>query len=149
MKNVVASLVMVLLCIATYGQTTIENCKGNTQKRVDLLEKAAVFNAIGVNLNKYDWSDPTVNCHINSTILNLKKGKTLNVLGSVGMGLSGGMLVNGSLSQYKGAKNGFIAGGLILLGGSIYSFVRAKQKKKKSNRHLNQVMNYYQRNNLL
>ncbi len=135
------------ITVISFAQT-IETCNGDKTKRTDLLTKTAVFQQIGINLNKYDWKTPDVNCHINETISNLGKRNLYNYLG--GGGIGGGIsfiALGATQSSYSGLTGNSGAGsyilGAALVGGGIYALIQASKKKKKHNYHLNQVSEHY------
>jgi len=124
----------------------VEMCNGDKSQRLDLMSKSVVFNQVGININKYDWSNPEVNCHINETILNLKSRNNYNYLAGTGIGVGLGMIAGGGMSlgsRYLDGGGGLVAGGAIITGASIYLLTLAAKKKKKHNYHLNQVNQYY------
>jgi len=142
----------IFCCLMILGTTLtnaqqVEMCNGDKSQRMDLLSKSVVFNQVGINLNKYDWSNPAVNCHINETILNLKQRGTYFYLGWSGIGVGGGLLLGGAsylANPYTdGAGTGFVALGTLATAGGIYLLTKAAKKKKKHNHHLNQVNQYY------
>ncbi len=139
----------IFCCLMILGATIInaqqvEMCNGDKSQRLDLMSKSVIFNQVGININKYDWSNPDVNCHINETILNLKSRNSYNYLGSTGLGLGIGMIAGGAyLASFDYGGGGYIAGGAILTGGAVYLLTLAAKKKKKHNYHLDQVNKYY------
>jgi len=143
----------IFCCLMIFGATftnaqQVEMCNGDKSQRLDLMSKSVVFNQVGININKYDWSNPNVNCHINETILNLKARNNYNYLGATGVGVGVGLIAGGvsTLALKLGENvtgNGLIAGGAILTSGGIYLLRRAIKKKKKHNYHLDQVNKYY------
>jgi len=137
---------MVLGATFTNAQQKVEMCNGDKSQRLDLMSKSAVFNQVGININKYDWSNPDVNCHINETILNLKQRNNYNYLGGTGVGVGLGLIGSGAYSlgsRYLDGGGGLVLGGVIITAGSIYLMTLAAKKKKKHNYHLDQVNKYY------
>ncbi|MBO6518017.1 MAG: hypothetical protein JJ975_15870 [Bacteroidia bacterium] len=103
-------LLRILICSLLVWTSTLSNaqteqdtslipCYGNVQRAILATETAMFFNLSGINLNKYDWKNPTLNCHINSVVDHSKKFISNKALGytSVSLGLSGlgtGILLN-------------------------------------------------------
>jgi len=141
----------IFACLMFLGTTIanaqqVEMCSGDKSQRMDLMSKSVVFNQVGINLNKYDWNNPNINCHINETILNLKSRNNYNYLAGTGAGIGLGMLAGGAYtvgSRYLDGGGGLIVGGALVTGASIYLLTLAAKKKKKHNHHLNQVNQYY------
>lgn len=128
---------------------TISDCKGNTARPNDLLEKSYIFNQVGINLTRYDWSNPTVNCHINETIRQTKAaaGKRILANGLLGLGLgfiSTALLTDG----YVEIRRAALGLGVISTGGSIALYRSSSKSKKQANVHLDQVGSYFRNNKL-
>jgi len=137
---------MVLGTAITHAQK-VEICNGDKSQRMDLMSKSVVFNQVGINLNKYNWDNPNINCHINETILNLKDRGNYYYLGWSGVGVGAGLILGGvsylANPYTDGAGGGFVALGALATGGGIYLLTLAAKKKKKHDYHLNQVNQYY------
>lgn len=133
--------------------TEIAPCVGNTTKSFDVLEKSVVFNAVGVNINKYDWSNPTVNCHINETVKKYKGSRSMKTIGWALLGAGLGFVALGiaqeaSQKTYYGVTagssgTGFIVAGALSFGSGIGCLIGGGSAKKKSDHHLSQVAEYY------
>jgi hypothetical protein len=149
-----------ILCISMVSAQTPQTsatpdvvpCTGQNSKPLDFGEKSIMFNQSGINLNKYDWSNLNLNCHINKTIAHQKTAKSLKsiawILGAGGAGfLVGGIMSSGSGrgSGSDGGAGAIIGIGAVSLVGSIPLFIGASNNKKKRDFHLNQVVDYYQK----
>lgn len=152
----ITMLSLLVLCgishISAQTDTSVAPCNGsNNTKPLDLAEKSVLFNQAGINLNKYDWSNPNLNCHINEGISHVKTAKTLKSLAWVLMSSGTGVLLGGIMgsSSSSGGSDGgagtFIGMGLVMIGGSVPLFIGGGNNKKKSNYHISQVLDYYQK----
>lgn len=143
MKKLFFLMAFCAITVISFAQT-IETCNGDKSKRTDLLAKTAVFQQVGINLNKYDWKTPNMNCHINETISNFSKRNTYNYLGWSGIGAGASVFsLAGIQSTYTDGGAGLYVLGAALVGGGIYAVIQAGKKKKKHNYHLNHVSEYY------
>lgn len=139
----------------TYAQEILD-CQGSTHQQADLLTKTAVFNVVGINLNRYDWSEPVVNCHINNTITTYNDSKFMGKIAATVAGVGLGLLATGIIQKSYGGGpfdvgsggNTSIVLGSIITGGSIPLFGLSIKKRKKSNTHLNQVSTYFRKKGL-
>ena len=161
MKTVYASIMGLLLGVGSLFAQEGAPCSGNTERSEDAFLKSAYFNAVGINLQKYDWSEPAINCHINSSLKSRKKSGWMKYGAFSAVGIGAGLLIGGISTGNRivgtnlrtgepeyGSGGGLIATGAVLIGGAIPLFIFSKKHKEKSNRHLNQVSNYYRRKGL-
>lgn len=155
MKKVVLIVFLILLGGEAFSQkTTVTPCHGNTSKSADAFTKSIYFNAVGIDLNKYDWQNPDINCHINSFLSNTKENLWIKygayTLATIGVGtlLIGLSSPDGGFSEVKSLKNSYITMGAVMIGGSIPLYLWGNKKKKKANKHLMEVSDYYRQKGL-
>ena len=161
MKTIYIGIIGPLLGVGSLFAQEVAPCSGNTQRSNDAFLKSAYFNAVGINLQKYDWSEPTINCHINMFLESRKKSDWMKYGAFSAVGIGAGLLISGISAGNRivgtnlrtgepeyGSGGGLIATGAVLIGGSIPLFIFSKKHKEKSNRHLNQVSDYYRRKGL-
>jgi len=150
-KAIFTFILVVATLLPNLNAQQIESCTGNNQKSMQSIEKSVIFNVAGMNLAKYDWSNPDVNCHINNTIKFQKKAQTSKWIGWTGA-LTGASLMLVGFAGGSGPYSedhstvGYL--GAALTGGGIYFVIDSKKSKRKSNFHLGQVSNYYQQKKL-
>lgn len=156
-----ASIATIGLISPSLGQnnnapSTIPDCQGNTFRSSDVFEKSALFNSVGVNLSKYDWNNPTINCHINETLkANSKRMSNLYGAGAAG-GAALGLLTIGLVGHYPEDAdfngNGYpsrkisVAPVIFGLGSAVlsyYLFNKSKRWKTRSQNHLTIVQDYF------
>ncbi len=152
-KTIFFILTFALLGIAAKAQnqqdTSIIPCYGDVQRAILTTETAMFFNLSGINLNKYNWKNPTLNCHVNSAIDHSRRYLNNKTLGytSTTLGLSGagtGILLN----NISGGGTGLIVIGGIAIMGGIYLLNKAFEHKKSMEQHIHVIGDYYQKNNL-
>lgn len=161
-KTVLLSLLSVIM-LGLSAQTTpassieVAPCTGQNTKPLDFGEKSIMFNQSGINLVKYDWSNPNLNCHINNTITYSKSNKTMKTIayyGCLPVGISmiiiGAFMESSQKTTYYGATTGSSGKPLIVLGGlslgsTIALGIGGSNAKKKRDYHLGQVIDYYQK----
>ena len=150
MKKKLLSMMIACLIIGITNAQEIEPCVGNSQRNMANLEQSAIFNVTGINLNKYDWSNPDVNCHINETINEYSSSKLYKYLGYGGVGLGIPFLISsfGSTAKTANKQGTFLGIGVVLSGAGVYSFINAKKKQTKSDQHMQNVSTYYRENDL-
>jgi hypothetical protein len=153
MKKLFLTLAITIAIMgASYAQNfQLDECDMFTNKSTSLY-KSAVFNTAGINLNKYDWQNKTLNCHINSTMLYAKKSSNKKLGAIIATSMGGVFIISGAPllgSRYLGgAGAGMFAIGLTSVGGAVPLFIFSKKDKKKMDYHLDQVSEYYRTNNL-
>lgn len=149
LKKLLLLSIAVGLCVFTMAQE-IEPCNGNTQRNMANLEKSAIFNVTGINLNKYDWSEPNINCHINQTINEYTTSRLFKYLGYGGLvtGLPVAITGFGATAKAAGKQGSLIGLGIGLSGAGVYSLFHSNKKQRKSDRHMQNVSNYYRANDL-
>lgn len=158
MKKTVLISVFALGFMSLFAQTNtpqpsteVAPCNGkNNTKPLNIGEKSIMFNQAGINLNKYDWSNLNINCHINETLTRYKTSKSLKSVAWILAGGGAGFLVGGIMSAGSGRGSGsdggagaMIAVGAVSLVGSIPLFIGGSNNKKKSDYHMQQVMEFY------
>ncbi|GAB3430782.1 hypothetical protein [Niabella aquatica] len=136
---------------------TIPDCQGNTLKSSNAFEKSALFNSVGVDLYKYDWKNPTINCHINETIkANSKRMSNLygaaaaggGALGLLTIGLVGHVPTDVDFDNDYGYPKRKISVAPVIFGLgsavlSYYLFNKSKRWKSRSENHLTIVQDYF------
>lgn len=136
--------------VGTAQSFKLDECTRFTQKSATFT-KTAAFNDAGINLSKYDYSNATLNCHINSTMHFAKKSKGKKIGGIVAASAGGVFLLGGaSLLANIGGGGGatMTAIGSLGLVGSVPLFIFSKKDKNKMNYHLDQVSEYYRTNKM-
>lgn len=99
---------VILLCftVSVKGQNfSLDACDKYTERSTNLY-KSAIFNTAGINLNKYDWSKPTLNCHINSTMLSAKKANNKKIGAIVSVSVGGAFLIGGATMLAQTGSSG-------------------------------------------
>ena len=146
MKKTLQFLAIIFVSILNINaQNSIESCSGNTGKSALTLQNAIRFNNAGINLSKYNWDNPDVNCHINNILRYEKKAKIKqNILAPVI--LLGGMSIGGTVYTVLGGDEGLVAFSalsILSLGGSISMLYFAHKDKQKSTFHFTELSSYY------
>lgn len=132
-------------------------CNGNTMRSQDAFEKSAMFNAVGINLMKYDWSNQTINCHINEAVKTQKGSSVMKTIAWSTLAAGASLLTIGIMvesssnsTRYYGVPSSsstsgtpLIVLGALSIGTSIPLFIGGGSAKKKSNAHLQEVSEYY------
>ena len=148
---------MIIVCFLVFSNELIQaqtfkldECEGNTKRSTSLF-KSIIFTNAGININKYDWKNPQLNCHINST-MNYAKKTQINKTVSLVLVSTGGAFILGGVTAIASYQTGvgaaFLVPGILCAGGSIPFFIFTKRSKKKMNYHLDQVSEYYRVNNM-
>lgn len=155
MKKVVLIVFLILLGGEAFSQKIkVTPCHGNTSKSADAFTKSIYFSAVGINLNKYDWQNPDVNCHINSVLSNKKESLWIKNGAYVLAGIGVGLLAYGLSSPESpyGDINKITKKvttiGVVMVGGAIPLYLWGNKKKKKANEHLMEVSDYYRQKGL-
>lgn len=141
---------LLVVAIATHSLVAqnfkLPECNDMTE-RVTSLDRSNIFSSSGINLGKYDWSNPTLNCHINKTTLFAKKAKAKKA-GAIASVTVGGIFLMGgaSILAQTGGGGGAALTALGSAGicGSVPLFIFRKKDKRNMNYHLDQVSQYYQ-----
>lgn len=141
---------MILFSFISAQDVNLKSCH-KFQEKSSLFSKTEVFNGVGINLSKYDWSNPTLNCHINSGMYFAKKSKmkragAITAVSVGGVFFMGGATILASVGGGGGAA--LVTLGCLGIGGSVPLFIFSKKDKVKMNEHVDQVSNYYRVNNL-
>ncbi len=151
--NFISKLTVVLFILflttisIVQAQDKIEVCNGNTSLDKDFLRKATTFNFAGMNLARYDWSDKNINCHINSCVKYDKRKRFHLVLTYTTLVTGGTMLAyGGQIFDFDDGEEILIGG--YLIGTGITALFVAISNKRKSNRHMKEVYEYYRMKNL-
>lgn len=149
MKNTVILLFM-SISLVSYSQTAIplkiDSCSGNTGRPLDIVEANAFLNVMGLNLNKYDFSNPTVNCHINSLVQKRKSLGLMRTLSLTTATIGASLFLVGAITPSQGgssAKGTLMGMGAVFTGISIPFFIAKGSAKKSSNYHMAQIAEYY------
>lgn len=162
MKKFLLIIIITLLGSKSFSQNRVQPCNGNTSKNTDAISESIYFTSVGVNINKYDWKNPDVNCHINETLSNRKKSKWMKYGAWASAGIGAVLLISGlqtksavneidkfsgnpsvtESSSSRGSSLTVIGG--IMVAGSIPLFIGASNKKKRANKHLSELSKYFE-----
>lgn len=156
MKRTILLSMLTIGLMSLSAQTTppptnpeVAPCTGENTKPLDYGTKSIMFNQSGINLVKYDWSNPSLNCHINNTIKfekNRRSSKTLaTTLIIVGISLLPLAAIMPSNNGTSGTQTTFLVMGGLSTAIGIPVGIGAGSSKKKRDYHLGQVVDYYQK----
>lgn len=144
MKKVILFL-GVLVASTSYAQIKIDSCTGNSGRPTDIVEANAFLNVMGLNLNKYDFSNGVVNCHINQLVEKRKSVGLMRTLSLMTVTTGASLFLIGAIMPDNGGsgKGAMMGLGGVLTGVSIPMFIAKGNAKKKSNYHMTQISEYY------
>jgi hypothetical protein len=158
MKNVLLpALLLIAFASCAQSNVTIDTCIGDTYSRPSTNYLNEVFSPSQLFLErKYDWTNSTVNCHINKAVAFYKdaqteasKFKTKIFLGGFLMYPGLALMIVGAASQ--GTAPRLLPLGLLSFGsGALISFSNKKKIKlniehdnSEMQYHINEVRKYY------
>lgn len=166
MKNLKHTFCATLLAFSllAHAQTQFDSipiapCFCNSGRTIMDIENTVIFNQARINLNRYNWKNPTINCHINSATGDYKKFVWNRYGGYTALGMGAGTLYGGyityqtsqgplGLTELKGKGVRYMVIGTAITTLGIYLIKKGIQRRKKANQHVHVVGEYYRNNNL-
>ena len=146
-KTVLLLACFTAMCSQAQTSSTIkiDSCSGNSGRPADIVEANAFLNVMGLNLNKYDFSDPKVNCHINNLVEKRKSLGLMRTLSLMTVTTGASLFLLGAVMPDNGGsgKGAMMGLGAACIGVSIPCFIGKANSKKKSNYHMSQIAEYY------
>lgn len=107
-----------------------------------------LFQSYGISIYKYDWKDAQMNCDVNLAAKHFQRGGVFKGFGLVLLGSGLGLAAAGVIDLASYGSGIPLVFGSLLTVGSIPLFIARSSEKRKMERHLNAVAQYFRANNL-